>query len=64
MCHQEVALICDVIRWVKKVARRSDQMDYGESKRKCLSKKKKSVTLSTVIRHAFKGPVYSRVSLF
>ncbi|XP_011633724.1 uncharacterized protein LOC105424916 [Pogonomyrmex barbatus] len=33
MCHQEVALICDVIRWVKKVARRSDQMDYeGEKK--------------------------------
>ena len=32
MCHQEVALICDVIRWVKKVARRSDQMDYGGEK--------------------------------
>jgi len=32
MCHQEVALICDVIWWVKKVARRSDQMDYERKK--------------------------------
>lgn len=65
MCHQEVALICDVIRWVKKVARRSDQMDYGGEKVRenvPLKKKKKNVTLLTVIRHAFKTCIYSCIS--
>lgn len=44
-------MICDVIRWVKEVARRSVQMDYGgeEVRENVLSTKKKSVTSSTAV---------------
>lgn len=60
MCHREAAaLICDVIWWVKEVARRSVQMDYGGEKvrENVLCPRKKSVTSSTAIHRAFNSLV-------